>query len=42
MRGRVMSGWLRVDAETVADDASLAEWVDHAVVHAASLPAKER
>ncbi len=28
MRGRTMSGWLRVDAAHLADDAVLAGWVD--------------
>lgn len=39
MRGRAMSGWLRVDA-TVLDEASLASWVRLGVEYAASLPAK--
>jgi TfoX/Sxy family transcriptional regulator of competence genes len=40
MRGRPMDGWLRVDAEHVADDDSLAEWVARGVGYARSLPAK--
>lgn len=27
MKGRAMSGWLRVDAAALGDDAALAEWV---------------
>ncbi|MCU1432998.1 MAG: hypothetical protein JWP95_2103 [Actinotalea sp.] len=40
MRGRAMNGWLRVDAEAVADDEDLARWVDHGVTYARSLPPK--
>ena len=40
MRGRSMSGWLRVDAKDVADDAALGEWVDRGVGYARSLPPK--
>jgi hypothetical protein len=41
MRGRTMDGWLRVDAEAVADDAaSLGEWVDTGLRYAGSLPPK--
>src|SRR5689334_1895661 len=29
MRGREMDGWLRVDAEVVATDEALREWVAH-------------
>jgi TfoX/Sxy family transcriptional regulator of competence genes len=42
MRGRQMAGWLRLDAEDVADDAVLAEWVERGTAYAASLPPKER
>ena len=40
MRGREMSGWLRVADEHVASDAALKEWVDRGVAYAGSLPAK--
>jgi TfoX/Sxy family transcriptional regulator of competence genes len=37
MRGRSMRGWLRVDPE---DEGELANWVEHGVAYAQSLPAK--
>ena len=40
MRGRSMAGWLRVDTEDVAEDASLKEWVERGTAYAASLPSK--
>jgi TfoX/Sxy family transcriptional regulator of competence genes len=40
MRGRPMTGWLRVGAAHVADDADLAEWVRRGVAFARSLPAE--
>ena len=40
MRGRSMAGWLRVDAEHVADEAALEEWVGRGVGYAGSLPPK--
>lgn len=40
MRGREMDGWLRVTAEAVADDASLARWVQVGVAQAEALPPK--
>lgn len=40
MRGRSMSGWLRVAGEHVATDAALKEWVDRGVAYAGSLPPK--
>jgi hypothetical protein len=40
MRGRSMAGWLRVDSADVADDATLAEWVERGAGYAASLPPK--
>ena len=40
MRGRSMTGWLRVAAADVADDAALAEWVERGYGYASSLPAK--
>jgi len=42
MRGRSMDGLLRVDAEDVADDGALREWVDRGVGYARSLPPKKR
>jgi TfoX/Sxy family transcriptional regulator of competence genes len=40
MRGREMAGWLRVEAEHLADDAELARWVELGTSYARSLPAK--
>jgi TfoX/Sxy family transcriptional regulator of competence genes len=40
MRGRVMRGWLRVDADVVSAAAELARWVAIGVAFARSLPAK--
>ena len=40
MRGRGMPGWLRVDAEDVADERELAAWVARGIAYARSLPAK--
>jgi TfoX/Sxy family transcriptional regulator of competence genes len=40
MRGRTMAGWLRVDSAAIADDATLAEWVERGAAYAASLPPK--
>lgn len=40
MRGREMSGWLRVDLDDVADDRALAMWVRRGASYAAGLPAK--
>jgi hypothetical protein len=40
MRGRPMDGWLRVDAEAVAEDDDLRRWVARGVDYAASLPPK--
>jgi TfoX/Sxy family transcriptional regulator of competence genes len=40
MRGREMAGWLRVDAAEVADDTTLAEWVERGAAYAAGLPPK--
>src|SRR5579884_872767 len=31
MRGREMTGWLRVDTADVSDEAALAEWVERGV-----------
>lgn len=35
-----MDGWLRVTAEAVTDDESLARWVDRGLAHARSMPPK--
>jgi TfoX/Sxy family transcriptional regulator of competence genes len=40
MRGRAMTGWLRVDAGRVRSDDELSAWVDRGVSYARSLPAK--
>lgn len=40
MRGRPMSGWLRVADEAIADDAVLAELVDGALAWVRTLPPK--
>jgi TfoX/Sxy family transcriptional regulator of competence genes len=40
MRGRPMEGWLRVAAEDVRTEQSLASWVKRGTAYAASLPAK--
>ena len=39
MRGRTMTGWLRVDSEHLGAD-ELAAWVERGVTFARSLPAK--
>jgi TfoX/Sxy family transcriptional regulator of competence genes len=41
MRGRLMPGWLRVDADRLDGDSDLAFWVDTGTGFARSLPAKE-
>jgi TfoX/Sxy family transcriptional regulator of competence genes len=40
MRGRVMEGWLRVDAEGVRTKRQLERWVQRGVSYARSLPVK--
>jgi TfoX/Sxy family transcriptional regulator of competence genes len=40
MRGREMTGWLRVDAEALASKRQLQAWVRRGVAFARSLPAK--
>ena len=40
MRGKAMRGWLRVDADAVADDEALAAWVGRGTAYARSLPPK--
>lgn len=41
MRGRPMSGWLRVEGSILGDEEALAAWVDRGVDRAASLPSKD-
>jgi TfoX/Sxy family transcriptional regulator of competence genes len=40
MRGKEMSGWLRVEADAVEDDAALARWVARGTAFARGLPPK--
>jgi TfoX/Sxy family transcriptional regulator of competence genes len=40
MRGRVMQGWLRVDAEGLRTKRQLERWVARGVAYARSLPSK--
>lgn len=40
MRGRSMSGWLRVDAVTVAHDRALQEWIERGLSYVRTLPPK--
>jgi TfoX/Sxy family transcriptional regulator of competence genes len=40
MRGRSMSGWLRVDSNDVRQKRQLSKWVDMGVSYAKSLPRK--
>jgi TfoX/Sxy family transcriptional regulator of competence genes len=40
MRGRSMSGWLRLEAEDVASDDQLRRWTARGVAYARSLPPK--
>jgi hypothetical protein len=40
MRGRTMTGWLRVEAAAVESPADLRAWVSRGVAHARSLPPK--
>jgi TfoX/Sxy family transcriptional regulator of competence genes len=40
MRGRVMQGWLRVDAEGLRTKRELERWVARGVAYARSLPSK--
>jgi TfoX/Sxy family transcriptional regulator of competence genes len=42
MRGRVMRGWLRVDADAVRTKRQLTPWIDRAVAFAHTLPVKKR
>src|SRR5919112_381478 len=41
MRGRQMSGWLRVDPGDVRTEPELARWVELGTSYARSLPAKQ-
>jgi TfoX/Sxy family transcriptional regulator of competence genes len=41
MRGKQMTGWLRVDAADVGTKRQLAAWVDRGVAYAKSLPPKK-
>jgi hypothetical protein len=40
MRGRVMQGWLRIDAEGLKTKRQLERWVARGVAYARSLPSK--
>lgn len=40
MRGRAMTGWLRVRTEAVADDDALREWVARGAAYVRTLPPK--
>lgn len=40
MRGRKMSGWLRVDSNDVRTKAQLSKWVERGTTYARSLPPK--
>jgi TfoX/Sxy family transcriptional regulator of competence genes len=40
MRGKPMTGWLRVSTQSIADDADLAHWVQIGTTTADHLPAK--
>jgi TfoX/Sxy family transcriptional regulator of competence genes len=40
MRGRSMTGWLRVATADVADDTTLKDWVERGTRYAGSLPPK--
>lgn len=42
MRGRKLTGWLRVDQDAVDSEATLAAWVDRGAAYASSLPSKRR
>jgi TfoX/Sxy family transcriptional regulator of competence genes len=42
MRGKGMTGWLRVDAKTVEDDDALRTWVERGTAYARSLPPKKK
>ena len=40
MRGRELTGWLRVELDAAASDAELSRWLDHGVDYVRSLPPK--
>lgn len=40
MRGKAMKGWVLLDAEQVADDDQLRDWVDRSRKFVSTLPAK--
>jgi TfoX/Sxy family transcriptional regulator of competence genes len=40
MRGKEMDGWLRVTADSVADDRELQRWIEVGTSYAGSLPPK--
>lgn len=40
MRGKAMSGWLRVQGDVLADDDALQTWVERGVAYAVSLEPK--
>lgn len=40
MRGRPVTGWVRVDATQLGTEAALATWVDRARAHVRTLPPK--
>ncbi len=42
MRGRPMTGWLRVPADAVKTKAELKKWVERGASYAGSLPAKTK
>lgn len=39
-RGKAMQGWVLVEAEAVAEDPELRDWIDRSRTYARSLPAK--
>jgi TfoX/Sxy family transcriptional regulator of competence genes len=41
MRGRVMDGWVRVEAEGLQTKRQLERWVARGIAHARSLPPKQ-
>lgn len=40
--GRVMNGFVRIDAEGFSDDSALLAWLDVAKLHISTLPGKKR
>jgi TfoX/Sxy family transcriptional regulator of competence genes len=41
MRGRTMSGWLRLDSDDVRQSRQLSKWVTKSIAYAKSLPPKK-